>query len=503
MARPNTVAYPENVELRIHLRGGSRQTHTLPEGKVYMVGSAAHHGLSIQADGVAPTHCMLALRKGLVHVRDWNSSTGTFLNGQRLDGESIAYPGDSIEIGSCRIEISAASTAKSSPSTMASHDTRPTPSRIETGVHGAVDMDSALDIMLQPVREQPVQKEILPEPAVEKPVARPNSTLSDTVVIECMDDWFAAIDAIHEPNEADGDELSILRNELAARDARIGELEAIVNSTTLFQPAESESGEATPQQSARLEQVLAELEQSDERIAMLTELLTRAEEVNRAATEERTQVENWIGEIERLFTARESEWQAERDVLNKRLAQVNEQCELLQRKIPSGKSSAAFVLPDMSTAAAQVQAKQVQQLKDELNIVRKSLEILTEDRDRLQSQIQRQGGADFQDQVRVQVEAQLREERLQLAQERADIAMLRTEMPSSLPGKAEESYQEQLPIPRGDDEKRAADYKIRAFREHLKELHATEPRPTNNRDTMSHRLGRLWRKLNGTPLDTD
>jgi hypothetical protein len=47
------------------------------------------------------------------------------------------------------------------------------------------------------------------------------------------------------------------------------------------------------------------------------------------------------------------------------------------------------------------------------------------------------------------------------------------------------------------------DYRIRAFREHLREIHETDPKPATNKDTMSHRLGKLWRKLNGTPLDTD
>ena len=101
----------------------------------------------------------------------------------------------------------------------------------------------------------------------------------------------------------------------------------------------------------------------------------------------------------------------------------------------------------------------------------------------------------MRDRVADAVEDALREERLEISQMKAEFARERAKMVQQ---------QEEMMSREGllSEQPNEADIRIRAFREHLKEVKATEPRSASA-PSLSQRLGKLWRKIDGKPLDTD
>ena len=83
----------------------------------------------------------------------------------------------------------------------------------------------------------------------------------------------------------------------------------------------------------RVDDLLAELAEHDERVATMQELLQAAEMQNEAQAEERNCLETWVGEIEQRIGERESEWQAEQDALRGRLEEVSEERDRAQQHL--------------------------------------------------------------------------------------------------------------------------------------------------------------------------
>jgi pSer/pThr/pTyr-binding forkhead associated (FHA) protein len=50
-------------------------------------------------------HCALIVEGSTVAVRDFGSKNGTYVNGQRIGGETVLTPGDQLSIGPLRFEV--------------------------------------------------------------------------------------------------------------------------------------------------------------------------------------------------------------------------------------------------------------------------------------------------------------------------------------------------------------------------------------------------------------
>jgi EAL domain-containing protein (putative c-di-GMP-specific phosphodiesterase class I) len=63
----------------------------------FIVGRHAHAALTIPCATVSGTHAELRLEDGQLWVKDLGSTNGTFVNGARLDGESVVRSGDLLQ----------------------------------------------------------------------------------------------------------------------------------------------------------------------------------------------------------------------------------------------------------------------------------------------------------------------------------------------------------------------------------------------------------------------
>jgi len=227
----------------------------------------------------------------------------------------------------------------------------------------------------------------------------------------------------------------------------------------------------------RLDDLLAELDQSDQRIAILEDLLRASEEATAAEREERRQLEAWVGDIEQRISDRESGWKAEIELLRRRLKEATEQRSHIDQSLasPEGQSGndghARAEIEGWRLRAAELQ----QQLADA-------------DRERLALNQKLQQQAANLGQTS-QLDQELREERVKMAQERAEMARQRADLISLKAQLDQQSKSVETP-------KLEVENRMRAFRQHLREIHDQEQtEQPSEPTTLSSRIAQLWKKL--------
>lgn len=72
--------------------------------KIYSIGSAADNNLVLADAGVDPLHARIVASDNKVFLKDNNSNSGCFINGQRITHKEI-FPGDVIKLGAVEIEV--------------------------------------------------------------------------------------------------------------------------------------------------------------------------------------------------------------------------------------------------------------------------------------------------------------------------------------------------------------------------------------------------------------
>lgn len=94
--------------LRAELKvvGGKQHGSLIPlQTKKFLVGREQDCQLRPSSESVSRHHCVFTLDDFGVRVRDLGSTNGTFVNGQRVQGQVILQPGDRILIGKLEFEI--------------------------------------------------------------------------------------------------------------------------------------------------------------------------------------------------------------------------------------------------------------------------------------------------------------------------------------------------------------------------------------------------------------
>lgn len=485
------------IRINVTGPGGFAADYDLPPGDALVVGTSPACGVRIEGPDIAAMHCTFSCEGGLLVIDDWDTGGGTYLDGQRIARQATVEPGATVQIGSYRFITHSTGDAFDS-----SHDD-PT--------QGISDSDGE-----QPVEDEEVfaAEQAMPSARDEEwaapfahgretddseegedlqEIERRTTDFDDAYdVYDSTDEDFAAYDppdvatpayargaevATDEMAELLKIEIEYLRTELADRDARLEELER--------SPAQAGGGDAdlpTRQEvetlAGRLEDLLEELDHSDERMKTMSELLRVSEEANVAAIEERVQTEAWMGEVERRVRDWESEWHAERDSMQRRITDLTAQRDEAEARGGSRENT-----------------ELIQSLRRQLSQFEAETQRLQNERDEMQHRLQNADVASVEERIEKAVNEAMREERLHLSQERAEVARER----AALLKQQEELAAQPASLTTSAD---IADLKIRAFREHLREVRSKEPehRPP---PSMSQRLGKLWRKLDGRPLDTD
>jgi pSer/pThr/pTyr-binding forkhead associated (FHA) protein len=58
-----------------------------------------------KSEAVSRRHCAIVVKDGRVLIRDFGSKNGTYVNGQRVDGEAVLSAGDKLQIGPLAFEV--------------------------------------------------------------------------------------------------------------------------------------------------------------------------------------------------------------------------------------------------------------------------------------------------------------------------------------------------------------------------------------------------------------
>jgi chromosome segregation ATPase len=220
---------------------------------------------------------------------------------------------------------------------------------------------------------------------------------------------------------------------------------------------------------------LAELGEHDERVATLQEVLQTAEIQNQAEREERNCLENWVGEIEQRISERESEWQAEQDALRSRLDQASADRDRLQQQLHAaaqryGKASVGDAIADETLEQLQ---KQNSELQTALEDGKKQIASLSRQIERLQTE----------EPESMQIE------RAELAKEKAAVSRMRFQLSKQL------QDIEDVPDVKDQPDREFA-YKLKALREHLREIHEEEKCEREQKgDSLFGRISNLWKRV--------
>jgi pSer/pThr/pTyr-binding forkhead associated (FHA) protein len=87
-----------NISLILLKKDGTRKVFSVPN-KATILGRSPDCDLCIPLQVVSRRHCQLIQEGNALKIRDLSSSNGTFLNGQKVDGETVAKAGDHLQVG--------------------------------------------------------------------------------------------------------------------------------------------------------------------------------------------------------------------------------------------------------------------------------------------------------------------------------------------------------------------------------------------------------------------
>jgi len=275
-------------------------------------------------------------------------------------------------------------------------------------------------------------------------------------------------------------EIEDLRIQLAERDEQLAAMEGLETEDHQHAGMAADSGSGdfgATELVGRVDDLLVELGEHDERVSTLQELLQTAEIQNQAEHEERNCLETWVGEIEQRIGERESEWQAEQDSLRARLQCANEERDQFQQKLHVaakryGKASIGEVVPDETLQKLQKQTSELQIALDEA---------------------QKQCGSQARQIERMQTEdpESLQAERAEIAQEKAAVSRLRFQLSKQLHeiGEVPEAEAKEKPD-------REFAHKLKTLRDHLREIHEEERVEREQKgESLFGRISSLWKRV--------
>jgi hypothetical protein len=107
-----------DFELVVVQGRSSANTIKLSDG-VTVVGRHNECQLRIKSSQVSRKHCELFEKKGLLLVKDLNSSNGTIVNGKRIQGQRVLEAGDELTIGPVLLRVAKAGAGGAAPAAVA------------------------------------------------------------------------------------------------------------------------------------------------------------------------------------------------------------------------------------------------------------------------------------------------------------------------------------------------------------------------------------------------
>lgn len=458
----------------ISLSDGKTVKHVVQPGSTTLIGSDALCAIRLPLNSISPKHCFIRFEDGKLTIQDWCSETGTRVNGQTIQDETVIGPESKIELGDYEIKMEYGESTMEEEdfddeADVYSHD-EPTPT------YNAYAAESNRETVDDHSNDHSTSLPGDDDFEYDTPPSH------DSDVHQSVHDDWETQSLEQEKIALLEDELELLRSELAERDSRLMELEELNVAGAAGGLVAEENSEQDG--SEKIQELLEELERNDQRIRMLEDLLRLTEDASQAEKEERHQIESWINGLEQRVAEREAEWKAEVDVQIEQVTKLKEIKAELEKRLTNA----------VSNTAIEEHEKEIHRLRAEIEKLNEHLKLAERARLELQKRLESADIAKtLENQEKVIAEA-IREEHLKIARERAEFSRQRAEL---LKRVSDLEYQSEG---RRTNE---ADERFKAFRDHLKEIHAEgkdeDARPA---PSIGQRLVDLWRRLDG-PTDTD
>jgi pSer/pThr/pTyr-binding forkhead associated (FHA) protein len=110
--------------------GMTGRTHELTVDKPTTIGRVEDNTFQIAEASVSSHHCEVLVRGNDIVIKDLNSTNGTFINGEKVNGESVFKPGQTLRLGQVELKIDGGSGAAPAPSPSAPAVT-PAPKKLD------------------------------------------------------------------------------------------------------------------------------------------------------------------------------------------------------------------------------------------------------------------------------------------------------------------------------------------------------------------------------------
>ncbi|MCC9600155.1 FHA domain-containing protein [Stieleria sp. JC731] len=479
-----------SFRLVVHRIGKSALEHHLEEGRSVFLGSGSSCGIHVEGEGVAEIHCLIDVEEDVVSVQDWASDAGTIVNGLQIEEKTVINVGDSIILGKIQIELSGNSQSVKTPSAepvAEQIDVADDLPDLETNLslaesasaelsddYGRVD---AFDDSPSIESEYSDESEVQNEDSIEAPAAIASFD-SVTTELDQDFDWDPTEDEDVDPEVVAllRAEIEDLRMQLAERDEQLSLMaqdDDFGVTDSISSTTDADFGDTNL--ADRVETLLAELEEHDDRVATLQDLLQTAEVQNQAEREERNCLETWVGEIEHRIGQRESELQAEQDALRQRIDDVSEERDKFQQMLHAAKKRVGG--PTVEEQLDDETLKELQRrnadLHSQLDEANKQVASLTRQVDRLKQE----------------EPDELQSLRAELAKEKADVSRIRFQLSKQLEDIGN------TPVAKDQPDREFA-YKLKTLREHLREIHEEEKSERSPKsDSLFGRISNLWKRV--------
>lgn len=540
---PSTINVDDPSYLIVSPSNSRPTVFELERGGSVFVGSGSNCRLMLPGDGVHPIHCMIWLDdQKQLKVQDWNTGE-TFLNDRKLEEDAEFKSGDILTVAEYRLipvltkefhlgvatEILERShgwdASTSSNRTRTETDqpkAEPAPSTVYPSLESLADdedddlslddLANASSTFAQTVDDTPHTQPPSLDHSSPAPVEtamptgpsiktggfqydvdadlnpEPDDTGFDDLTQDALHGGFA-IDASMDFDPDEDDETAMLRVEVEQLRFEIAEKNATIMSIRDARANNRQEviDEAQTEKLVnRLEELLAELQHSDDRVRNLEELLRLSDEATHAEKEERNQLEKWVSEIEQRVGAREQEHTAEIHRLTIRLERAQEDLKNTEGQINN------LIQSQRQSGASDVESQElIEQSRQQNTELRKQVEELKLENDQLRQRksAYEQGGCPEDQETIQELQDKLVKMQVESSRERAEMARRHAELERMRDG-----LQDQL-----DNAKSAksGDSKITAMREHLREIHAQEKveEEERRRNSLSGRIANLLSRL--------
>jgi len=436
---------------------GAQELSVVPltVGVSVFVGSGADCRIQLPGESSQEIQCVLLLKEdNVLTIRDQNTGT-TFLNDHCLSDEAQVRSGDVVTVGRCRL---------TPVLDVEFHDGFAIELLSESGVYSADGVAGNTDLEIDSLdgtdsafsfdagyglsRRRPKRAETSFKYDFD-------ADLKEDLVEDNRLAYKSPASGASLDSNSMSAEIEQLRFEIADRDAQILALSQQVAAADQSSTVDESD---TLKLVSRLEELLEELKLSDDRVQGLEELLRVSEHATMAEREERLQINTWLNEIEKRIGQREAELEAEIDSLTRQVQNAKQNADVIQTQFES-MSVVSSGSEEKNDALAALN-EQVQELRSSLQ------EANEKNRELIKRSVVSEQNIDFRTKMH-EAQDELAKFRLEASKERAEMARRHAEL---------ESIRDELEI-RANKPARNFDESVtrmRALREHLKDIHAEE-----------------------------